>query len=346
VSDGKGKLGKGGNYMAGQRTASANKLTESDAATLDFCKKIGNVLSELMPDPDAKRAFSDAYSKVSMTRDAGAGLGGGKLQRDALCTRGKTDRTPLSNRNLRWHPLIVADSVPSYARAIEGIRVEKSFGRKTLIFQVRQENGVVVEFSPSEVHELKSVYCATTNDWLPVKDELKSWSADDWSSNRCAISSIEYCPNDQALEAYASLAVTVASSFFDVVYADAKNAALEQLQAAGTELGSAMPSNLFPLDEDDALSCPLCRKRISQGLEDFRYELRMMTWRPVWGTEKRNEGDDSSMQIMHVSPLTENWIGHNAANVRFGHRWCNIAMTDHSLRETIRFFEYVQGQHS
>ena len=38
-----------------------------------------------------------------------------------------------------------------------------------------------------------------------------------------------------------------------------------------------------------------------------------------------------SIQVMHVNPLLENEIKHNASNVRYGHRWCNVTMTDHSL---------------
>ena len=51
------------------------------------------------------------------------------------------------------------------------------------------------------------------------------------------------------------------------------------------------------------------------------------------------------MQIMHVNPLVENEMMHNAANVRFGHRWCNVAMTDHSIDETVDFMEYIVNAH-
>ena len=37
----------------------------------------------------------------------------------------------------------------------------------------------------------------------------------------------------------------------------------------------------------------------------------------------------------------ESSIRHNAANVRYGHRWCNVAMSDHSLDETLDFMEYI-----
>jgi hypothetical protein len=52
------------------------------------------------------------------------------------------------------------------------------------------------------------------------------------------------------------------------------------------------------------------------------------------------------MQIVHVNPLIESEVRHNAANVRFGHRWCNVAMTDHSIEETVDFMEYIVKAHN
>ncbi len=60
---------------------------------------------------------------------------------------------------------------------------------------------------------------------------------------------------------------------------------------------------------------------------------------------KRSEGEDQSLQLMHIEPLTEIEIRHHAGNVRFGHRWCNVAMTDHSVEETLNFMEYVLKAH-
>jgi hypothetical protein len=95
----------------------------------------------------------------------------------------------------------------------------------------------------------------------------------------------------------------------------------------------------------DATQCPLCLKTFSTGLEDFRFADRLVNWQPTWAASKRSEGEDSSTQIMHVVPLSENVSNHNASNVRFGHRWCNVAMTDHSIDETVKFFEYITDKH-
>lgn len=48
---------------------------------------------------------------------------------------------------------------------------------------------------------------------------------------------------------------------------------------------------------------------------------------------------------MHVKPLIETEIRHNSSNVRYGHRWCNIAMTDHDLAETLAFMKEVISKH-
>jgi hypothetical protein len=31
--------------------------------------------------------------------------------------------------------------------------------------------------------------------------------------------------------------------------------------------------------------------------------------------------------------------------VRYGHRWCNVAMTDHSVEETVDFMKAVVSAH-
>ena len=49
---------------------------------------------------------------------------------------------------------------------------------------------------------------------------------------------------------------------------------------------------------------------------------------------------------MHMSPLVEGKINHNVHNTRYGHRWCNVSMTDHSLNETLDFFKHVVKVHN
>ena len=51
------------------------------------------------------------------------------------------------------------------------------------------------------------------------------------------------------------------------------------------------------------------------------------------------------MQIMHIEPLVEGKMLHKAKNVRFGHRWCNVSMTDHSIEETVEFMDFIVRKH-
>ena len=102
-----------------------------DAEDRKLAESISNTLGESLHNADAKKHFMADYGKISYTRDAGTGRGAGKLQRDALCTRGRQGKAPFSNRNLRWHPLVVADKRIPYAQPIERLEIE---GEKALVF--------------------------------------------------------------------------------------------------------------------------------------------------------------------------------------------------------------------
>jgi len=117
--------------MATGRTVGASLLTEKDKKIIKLAESISNILGESLHSADAKKHFMADYGKISYTRDAGTGRGAGKLQRDALCTRGRQGKAPFSNRNLRWHPLVVADKRIPYAQPIERLEIE---GEKALVF--------------------------------------------------------------------------------------------------------------------------------------------------------------------------------------------------------------------
>ena len=97
--------------MAKGRIISARKLTKRDREILNLCEEISKLIKNELP-TNYQLDFWNEYGKIDYTRDAGTGLAGGKLQRDALCTPGKSAKDPLSNRNLRWHPLVVAHQLP------------------------------------------------------------------------------------------------------------------------------------------------------------------------------------------------------------------------------------------
>jgi len=330
------------------RTVSATELNPGDVLALELSRKVSDTLMGLIEDPQAKRDFKDTYGKVSLSRDAGAGRGAGKLQRDALCTRGRSDKSPLSNRNLRWHPLVVSAKVPSFAKPVSKILVDNKKGFNSLVFLVEDDYGVLSSFPASEVHKLPMTYSATQDQWEEVKSELRGWTAEDWSANRCLISSMEYCSWEDAFESYSSLAIATACEVyevnFDEAYANVKEI-MTDFNKEENYTGTVFPTEKFPTDKLDATSCPLCQKPFSEDLSDFRYADRLINWQPPWKTSKRSEGEDHSIQVMHVKPLSEAQSNHNAANVRFGHRWCNVSMTDHTLAETIDFFGYVAEQH-
>ena len=107
-----------------------------------------------------------------------------------------------------------------------------------------------------------------------------------------------------------------------------------------------LPSSDFPSQESDFMNCPVCKKSLSDNLEEFRTNERIKTWQPAWSPSKRSEGEDGSNQILHIEPLLETEIRHKVGKVKFGHRWCNVAMTDHSLDEALDFFEYIIRAHN
>ncbi len=118
--------------MATGRTISANSLTKEDEKIIKLCEKISLYIENEIKDDDLKQVFRNEYGKISFTRDGGAGRGAGKLQRDALCTRGMQGKAPYSNRNLRWHPLVIATTKHKYAKPIERIEIEGEDDAQTL----------------------------------------------------------------------------------------------------------------------------------------------------------------------------------------------------------------------
>ncbi len=44
---------------------------------------------------------------------------------------------------------------------------------------------------------------------------------------------------------------------------------------------------------------------------------------------------------MHINPLIEKEIRHNASNVRYGFRWCNVAMADQDPCTTSYFARFL-----
>lgn len=194
--------------MAAGRTVGAGLLTEKDKKIIKLAEDISSILNEAITNPDAKKDFKHNYSKISYTRDAGTGRGAGKLQRDAFCTRGKQGKAPFSNRNLRWHPLVVADKEIPYAQPIEKLEVE---GDKALVFVVKGER-----YYAEQVYKLDKKYVVLPENWIAHVDVLKNWTDSDWTANSCVIPALESTEWWYGLESFVVLGVSIVGTLYKV----------------------------------------------------------------------------------------------------------------------------------
>lgn len=325
--------------MATGRTISANQLTDLDAKILQASASISVLVAQSINGSDRSADFEETYGKVSKTtRDAGSGRGGGKLQRDALVTRGVTNKAPFSNRNLRWHPLVSASASMPGQPSIDNIRISKN---NVLEFLVPATTTAGAKWVPSEeTYTIREKHVVPGELWEPLKDELKEWSDADWTRNSCIIKIEESCSAQNALESYGALAVAIASSLYKV-----SDALLDEVRAIVVATVGSVTEN-FPTEVESLKYCPLCLRGLDADLKEFRFSERSYTWAPNWSRSKRSEGEDGSLQVMHVNPLIEREPRHHAGNVRYGHRWCNITMTDHTIEETLKLFTEVLRGHN
>src|SRR3989338_3860007 len=161
--------------MATGRTISASFLTEKDKKIFSLCELISKSLIENVPE-DKRDQFIEEFAKLSKeTRDGCAGRGGGKLERDALCTRGRQGKAPFSNRNLRWHPLVVAESLHKYAKEIERIEIEGEDDNQVLVFVIKEKRREI-KYKSDKVYELPERYAVLPKHWITHIDKLKHWN--------------------------------------------------------------------------------------------------------------------------------------------------------------------------
>lgn len=330
------------NYMAKGRTISATCLTDKDKQIIDLCGTIALVIKDKIQNEDDKKVFFNEFGKIHHTRDSGLGRGAGKLQRDALCTRGVQGNAPFSNRNLRWHPLVVATNPVPYAKPIERIEIE---AEEALIFVVKAK-GVEKSYPSEQVHLLPKRYVTLPQHWQPHYDTLKKWGDTQWTQNSCLITAYEACDWQDAVESYAVLALSVAVDNYKIDFQEIYNIIVEILKKQQIDKSVKLPTNNFPTNKNDIICCPLCKVPKSENPAKLPDRVRDDRYKFDFSGNKRGEGDDGSIQIMHIKPLEEARLFHNAANVRFGHRWCNVAMTDHSIEETVDFMEYIVKAHN
>lgn len=326
--------------MATGRTISANSLTKEDEKIIKLCEKISLYIENEIKDDDLKQVFRNEYGKISFTRDGGAGRGAGKLQRDALCTRGMQGKAPYSNRNLRWHPLVIATTKHKYAKPIERIEIEGEDDAQTLFFVVNI-NGKEKRYPSEKVHELPERFITLPSHWNEHIEIIRHWNDVLWTGNSCIIPAYEACDWQNAVEAYAVLAISVAVNFFGLSFSKIYNSITEILKNQTIDKSIELPSKYFPKNKADIICCPLCKVPVADKPANLPEKNREDRYKFSFNGSKRSEGEDGSMQIMHVNPLIEKELLHCGNNVRYGHRWCNVAMTDHSIEETVDFMEYI-----
>lgn len=307
--------------MAKGRTISANFLTDFDKQVVDICSEIADILIESISDDEQKKEFKNDFAKLSKkTRDAGAGRGGGKLQRDALCTRGIQGNAPFSNRNFRWHPLIAAQSEISFAKPIERIEIDGN----TLNFVIKDEQGNEQIYPSELVYQLPERYVVLPEHWFPHIPILQNWGDVEWTQNSCIITAYEACNWFDAVEAYAVLGISIVVGFYNVNFEIIYNKVVEILKNQNIDNRINLPSTLFPSELHNIINCPLCITPIVNNPANLSDRERELRWKPEWTGNKRGEGEDGSTQIMHVEPLLETEIRHTAKNVRYAHKNCLI----------------------
>ena len=319
--------------MATGRTVSAAELTEKDKQALEICGSVSEALANLITNTENREDFMKKYGRVHLSRDAGLGRAGAKLQRDALCTRGKQGKAPYSNRNLRWHPLVIAVETPSYADEVEEVVIDN----RTLVFII---NGDL--WYPKDIHKLPKVYCAPFDKWFTIKDELVQWTDDDWTNNSCIIPAMEYSTLEYSIEAFAILGIAIVSNFYDVDSLKAYNSALKVFKEHNYNLSSEYPRQN---ERKEIILCPLCLASLNSPPASLTLPDREEVFQAPWRKAKRGEGEAESLQLFHTIPLKESKIYHTPRLVRYGHRWCNVAMTDHSVDETVDFMRAVVEAH-
>ncbi len=329
-------------FMSYGSTISRKELTEKETKIIKFCQAMSNVMKDCIPNANEKKEFHQNFGKISFSRDAGSGRGAGKLQRDALTTRGSgTGNAPISNRNLRWHPVTIAQEVPP--NQIEGqIRIHEFSPKMYKIILI--VNGE--EWDPEDTYKLEKTVCISEKAWASHTETLRNWKPEDWRFSRYTIRAFEYSTPKDCIEAYAVLGLAAVSAYYEIDINDLYDRIMNLLENSDFEFN--LPGEKYPTSKSerrDITKCPLCLASLSKQPANLEKRERPPVFIPPWRTTKRKEGDDASLQIMHIRPLVEQEVRHDARNVRYGHRWCNVAMTDHSVPKTLEFMRRTKASH-
>jgi hypothetical protein len=197
---------------------------------------------------------------------------------------------------------------------VERIEIE---GGETLHFVVK-ENGIEKSYPAERVHELLDRFVTLPEHWLPHYDVLRNWGDTQWTQNSCVITGYEACDWQAAVEAYAVLGISVAVDDYGVSFETLYPKITALLQRQSIDATLKLPSQVFPTKRDDIIACPLCKVPHSQNPAQLPERKREERYKFDLSGNKRGEGEDGSIQIMHVKPLTETALLHSGANVRSG----------------------------
>jgi len=165
--------------------------------------------------------------------------------------------------------LLVAENPILFAKEIERIEIEGEDERQTLNFIIKKDYGKEEVYPSDRVHELPERFVALPKHWFPHINKLKNWNDTQWTQNSCVIPAYECCDWFHSIETYAVLGIAVAVDFynsdFNVLYKDILNILKNQQISKSIKL----PTKQFPKDKFEFLSCPICKKRISEDLNQF-----------------------------------------------------------------------------
>ncbi len=373
----------------GKGTADESYLNEFEKKIIKFCKEIIDfTVNFLKLEKELKKNFLETWGKIGKTRWAGAGRGAGKLQRDNLHTRGQGAKNPLSNRNFRWTPLVIAKNLPPWAKEVKEIKyeeieikIEKGRGKKkkeetkkvkAFVYIVEKDNKYMEIKPGKEVYNLplnEPPYCITqaqfNNFWDNLddskKEEIKNFTDLDWTINATMIPAYEYSYWTFSIESFLVCLLSVASTLYykNNKISDLKASIVEKWEKFLEENEEHIPviknnenkkekqvslTTLSSISIEELQLCPLCKTLLTQFPAGLEKENRPENWSASsfpWKTSKKKEGEKESIQLLHIKPLIETEIRHSPDNVRYGHRWCNVAMADASLEYTLDFFEHV-----
>jgi len=326
--------------MSTARTAEAKYLTKKDLQILNLCSDITEEISGLIPAGEERNNYIKKWGNVGSSRDSNIGFAG-KISNDALTTRGKSGKTLQANRNLRWTPLVFANK-----NHFNYIEVQDfSISRGILNYKINGEY-----LNPREIYEMEEFAIILPEVFEKLKiiiDSLTTGQKKDfWDKNKLPIPLMESCSWVEAVEVFSILSISVASELYSVDKKKLYTSVIKVLLSQTIDKNLQVPSAKYPVFENIDLGCPICKLPLKDSLDAFRSIDRETTFQPTISNNKRSEGEDNATQLVHINPLIDSLVNHNPQNVRFGHRWCNVAMTDHTLEDVLKFFEHITATHS